>query len=69
MAMLKPQRSLVLKEATGLLSAADQLRTQVGLAPTTGVTPMISDPKLLHSFITRMEDHLVQLKVLLQHRS
>jgi hypothetical protein len=66
--MLKPRRSLVLKEATGLLFVADQFRVRVSEALTKGASPLIQDPKALHSYIRRMEDHLDQVKTLIQYK-
>lgn len=67
--MRKPQRSLVLREAVKLLAIAEQLRIQVGGAASKGVTPMIDNPKALHSYIQRIDDHLDQIKTLVQYRS
>lgn len=40
-----------------------------GAGPGKGVTPLLSDARSLHTTITRLEGHLVQLKTLTQHRS
>lgn len=69
MATLKPQRSLVLREVVGLLEGAETLRQKVTASATKGITPMIDNPKALHRHITKIEDHLAQIKTLTQHRS
>lgn len=67
--MRTPQRSLVLKEVSGIIDISERLREKVKGSATTGAgqQPMIANPKALHRYIDTLEDNLTQLKVMVQY--